>query len=349
MLPMPDRPTITDALRARRLLGDHLPPTPMWSYPSLDATAGATVLVKHENVQPTGAFKVRGGLTLLAGMDRDERARGIVGYSTGNHAQSLAYAASRFGAPCLIVMPERPNPAKASTVRALGAELIEAGADLGEAATHAARLAEERGMRLVSAADEPGLIAGVATAYLEIFDQEPGLDALVVPVGGGSGAAAACLVASALAPRCEVIAVQSAASPAAHDSWRAGGTPLTRPNRTRVEGLATGSGFALTQRIMRTGLADFLLVDDDAIAEAQWTLMRDAHTLAEGAGAASLAALLTHRERFAGRRVAVVCSGANASEREILACREGRQQEQSQQSQQSQSQSQSQSPLSSLP
>jgi threonine dehydratase len=306
-------PTITDALRARRLLGEYLPPTPMWSYPALNATAGTTVLVKHENAQPTGAFKVRGGLTLLAGLDPAARARGVVGYSTGNHAQSLAYAAARFGAPCVIVMPERSNPAKAHAVRGLGAELIEAGDDLTGAAAHAARIAAERGMRLVSAGDEPDLIAGVATAYLEIFDQEPSLDAVIVPVGGGSGAAA-------MAPGCEIFATQSAASPAAHDSWEAGGTLLTRPNRTRVEGLATGGAFELTQRLMRAHLTDFLLVDDDAIAEAQWTLMRDAHTLTEGAGAAALAALLTHRERFAGRRVAVMCSGGNASEREILAC-----------------------------
>ncbi|UCM87527.1 threonine ammonia-lyase [Streptomyces marincola] len=312
-------PTITDALRARRLLADHLPPTPMWSYPALNATTGATVLLKHENVQPTGAFKVRGGLTLLAGMNAAERARGVVGYSTGNHAQSLAYAAARFGAPCAIVMPEHPNPAKAHAVRALGAELIEAGADLGEAAVHAERVAAERGMRLVSAADEPDLIAGVATAYLEVFDREPALDAVIVPVGGGSGAAAACLAAAALAPDCRIVAVQSAASPAAHDSWRSGGALLNRPSRTRVEGLATGSGFALTQRLMRDHLADFLLVDDDAIGEAQWTLMRDAHTLAEGAGAAALAALLVHRKRFAGQRVAVMCTGGNASEREIRA------------------------------
>ncbi|MGK5529800.1 threonine ammonia-lyase [Streptomyces sp. URMC 129] len=312
-------PTITDALRARRLLADHLPPTPMWSYPALDAVAGTTVLVKHENVQPTGAFKVRGGLTLLAGMDPAERARGIVGYSTGNHAQSLAYAAARFGAPCVIVMPENPNPVKARAVRALGAELIEHGPDLDAAAAHAGKIAADRGMRPVSAGDEPAVIAGVATAYLEVFEAEPALDTVVVPVGGGSGAAAACLVAAAVAPGCRVVAVQSAASPAAYDSWRAG-VPLTRPNRTRVEGLATGCGFALTQGMMRSHLADFLLVDDDAIAEAQWTLMRDAHTLAEGAGAAALAAVLSAPGEFTGQRVAVMCTGGNAGEREIRAC-----------------------------
>jgi threonine dehydratase len=315
----PSAPTLTDVLRARRLLASHLPPTPMWSYGALNAATGATVFVKHENTQPTGAFKVRGGITLLASMTPAARARGVVGYSTGNHAQSLAYAAAHFEAPCVIVMPKDPNPAKASAVRSLGAELIEHGADLDEARAHAADLAAERGMRLVSAGNEPELIAGVATAYLEVFEREPDLDALIVPVGGGSGAAAACLVAASVAPGCRVVAAQAAASPAAHDSWRAG-RPLARPNRTRVEGLATGCGFDLPQRMIRDRLADFLLLDDEAIAAAQWLMLRDAHTLAEGAGATALAALLSDPDRFAGQRVAIVCSGANASERELRGC-----------------------------
>lgn len=313
------RPTISDALHARRLLARHLPPTPMWNYPSLDGTAAATVFVKHENVQPTGAFKVRGGVTLLAGMSPDDRARGVVGYSTGNHAQSLAYASALFDTRCTIVMPENPNPAKAGAVRSQGAELVEFGANFDEARTHAEQLSRERGMRLVSAANEPEIIAGVATAYLEIIEQVPDLDVIVVPVGGGSGAAAACLTMAALAPGCQVIAVQSSSSPAGHDSWRAGEC-LQRPNHTVVDGLATGSGFELTQQIMRDHLTDFVLVDDDAIASAQWIMMRDAHTLAEGAGATALAAVLADPERFAGRRVAVVCSGGNAAEREIRAC-----------------------------
>ncbi|WP_219414338.1 threonine ammonia-lyase [Pseudonocardia nigra] len=306
-------PTITDTLRARRLLAAHLAPTPLRVHPWAD---GVTLHVKREDVQPVGAFKVRGGLTLLAGMSPAERARGVLGYSTGNHAQSLAYAAARFGAPCTIVMPERPNPAKAAAVRALGAELVEHGAALEQASAHAAELAARTGKRLVSAGDEPELVAGVATAYLELFEQAPDLDAVVVPVGGGSGAAAACLVAAAVAPGCRVVAVQSAASPAAHDSWR-GGEPVARPNRIIAEGLATGTGFALPQEIMRAHLADFLLVDHAGITRAQWTMLRDLHVLAEGAGAAALAAVLTHPERFAGQRVAVMCTGGNAGEAEI--------------------------------
>lgn len=309
-------PTMTDVLRARTLIDSILPRTPMWPYPALTASTGVDVLVKHENTQPVGAFKVRGGLTLLGQMPTVERECGVVGYSTGNHAQSLAYASSRFGAPCTIVMPTNPNSAKANAVRALGAELVEFGTTLEDARECAEKLARERGARLVSAANEPELITGVGTLYLEVFEQAPDLDAVIVPVGGGSGAAAACVVADAVAPDCEIVAVQSAASPAAHDSWRAGEV-VHRPNQTVVEGLATGTGFELTQHIMRERLADFVLVDDDAIAEAQWLLLRDAHTLAEGAGASALAALLANAERFTGKRVAVICTGANASEREL--------------------------------
>jgi threonine dehydratase len=306
-------PTITDALRARRLLAQHLIPTPMWSYPAIDAAAGATVFVKHENTQPTGAFKVRGGLTIMASLDPVQRARGVLAYSTGNHAQSLAYAAALHGVPCTIVMPKDPNPVKAKAVRDRGAELIEHGADLECARAHAEELARLRGMRLVGAADDAELIAGVATAYLEIVEREPDLDAIVVPIGSGTGAAAACLVTAALAPHCQVIGVQSSASPAAHDSWRAGAL-VERPNHTVVEGVATGTAYRLPQEILRARLTDFLLVSDEEIAAAQRMLFRDAHTLAEGAGAVALAGVLANRPRFAGRKVAVMCSGGNAAE-----------------------------------
>lgn len=305
-------PTFADVLRARRTVGVHLPPTPARPVPAL----GPGVFVKHENVQPTGAFKVRGGINLLAGLDPAARRAGVVGYSTGNHAQSLAYAAALFDVPCVVVMPVDPNPVKADAVRALGAELVEAGATFDEARIHAADLARARGMRLVSAADEPAIIAGVATAYLELFHERPDLDVVLVPVGSGSGAAAACLVAAAVAPQCEIIAVQSARAPAAHDSWRAGEI-VVRPNETVVEGLATGSGFALPQRILRDHLTDFVLVDDTEIRAAQWRMMRDAQTLTEGAAAAPLAAYLADPDRFAGRTVVLVCTGANAGAAEI--------------------------------
>ncbi|WP_394846961.1 pyridoxal-phosphate dependent enzyme [Pendulispora brunnea] len=308
-------PNFTDVLRARRVIKEHLTPTPMWSYPVLDAALRTKVYVKHENVQPTGAFKIRGGLTILSSMDAEYRKHGVVTYSTGNHAQSIAYAARQFGAPCVITMPERANAEKVRAVRALGAEVLLEGATVDEAAATAARVSVERGMRLLHA-DEPELVAGVGTCYMEIFESVPDLDTVIVPVGSGTGAAAACLVAAAMAPKCRVVAVQSEASPAAHESWRLGKC-VSQSNRTIAEGLATGRGFALPQEILRGKLADFMLVSDSAIRCAQRLMLTHAHTLAESAGSAAVAAVLSYPEDFAGQRVAVVCSGGNASEREM--------------------------------
>ncbi|MEV0962749.1 MULTISPECIES: threonine/serine dehydratase [unclassified Streptomyces] len=319
---MPQPPAFADILAARDLLAGHLPATPMWSYPLLDAVTGANVYVKHENVQPVGAFKVRGGLTLLSGLTPAQRARGLVTYSTGNHAQSLAYACAAFGASCTVVMPKTVPEAKARAARALGAEVVLHGADMGAAQERAEQLAAGGDRHLVSPGDTPALLAGVGTLYLEVFGARPDLDAVVVPVGSGTGAAAACLVAAQLAPECRVIAVQSSAAPAAHDSWR-DGVCVRRPNRTTVEGLATGRGFTLPQHVMRSGLADFHLVSDPQIAEAQRLLASHAHTLAEGAGAAALAAVLARPQEFTGQRVAVVCTGGNASAGDIAALGEG--------------------------
>lgn len=310
--------TLVDVLRARRLLRTYLPATPIWSYPALDSFAGASVFVKHENVQPVGAFKVRGGLTLLAGMAPEVRSRGVITYSTGNHAQSLAYASGVFGNPCVVVMPDGANEIKVRAVQSLGATVILHGADLAGAQAHAEQLATAKGLRLVSPGDEPALLAGVGTLFLETLEAVPDLDAIVVPIGSGTGAAAACVVAAAVAPGCRVIGVQSSASPAGHESFRSG-RPEQRPNTTAVEGLATGRSFEIPQRLMRGALADFLLVSDEQIGAAQRVLASHAHTLAEGAGAAALAAVLTHPETFAGTRIAVICTGGNAKPSEIAA------------------------------
>jgi threonine dehydratase len=307
--------TYADVCAAKDVVGRHLPPTPMWSYPVLDRQVGANVLVKHENVQPVGAFKVRGGLNLLDRLPPAERKLGTITYSTGNHALSMAYASSLAGVPCTVVMPAAANPAKAEAVRAWGAEVVLTGPDLAAAQKYAE---ETAGPRLISPGDTPELLAGVGTLYQEIFAQAEDLDAVVVPVGSGTGAAAAVVVARALAPNCQIIAVQSSASRAAYDSW-ASGQLVERPNRTRVEGLATGRGFALPQRLLRGALKDFVLVTDDQIADAQRLLAAHAHTLAEGAGAAGLAAVIARPDLFADRRVAIVCTGGNAGPAELAA------------------------------
>ncbi len=309
--------TLNDVLHARRLLDAHLPATPSWSYPLLDEAAGRGVVVKHENAQPTGAFKVRGALNLLAGHGGGP----VVTYSTGNHARSVAYAARAFGVPAHIVMPAGATDFKVRAVRALGATVTLHGRDMTEAEAHAATHAETLGGRLISPGDEPAVIAGVGTAYLELFERHPDLDTVVVPVGSGTGAAAACLVAAAVAPGCRVIGVQSSAAPAAHDSWRAGAC-VRRDNRTRVDGLATGRGFELPQSLLRERLADFVLVDDDAIDGARRVLAGTAHTQAEGAGAAALAAVLA-RPDLMGSRVAVILTGGNATAAELALAHPG--------------------------
>jgi threonine dehydratase len=306
---------------ARDLLRDHLPPTPMWSYPLLDAAAGTSVLVKHENTQPVGAFKVRGGLTLMAGMSPAERESGTVTWSTGNHAQSLAYAGHVFGVKCTVFMPADTPEGKAAAVEGWGARAMRVGDSLEAAERHAREHAAATGARLISPGDTPELLAGVGTVYLEILEARPDLDVIVVPVGSGTGAAAASLVAAEVNPRCAVIGVQSAASPAAHDSWRSGDL-VERPNRTIAAGLATGRGFELPQRIMRDRLAGFLLVDDEQITGARRLLATAAHTLAEGAGAAALAGVLSRPDLFNGKRVAVVCTGGNADADELATLRQ---------------------------
>jgi threonine dehydratase len=314
--------TYADVQAAQPIVARHLPPTPLWSYPVLDREIGANLLVKHENTQPVGAFKVRGGLTLLDRLPPAERTLGTITYSTGNHALSMAYASSLAAVPCTVVMPAAANAAKADAVRAWGAEVVLTGPDLAAAQKYAEQTARETGARLVSPGDTPELLAGVGTLYQEIFTAASDLDAVVVPVGSGTGVAAAVVVARELAPHCQIIAVQSSASRAAYDSWSTGRL-VERPNRTRVDGLATGRGFDLPQRIMRGGLKDFVLVTDDQIASAQRLLATHAHTLAEGAGAAALAAMTARPDLFAGRRVAIVCTGGNASPAELAALARG--------------------------
>ncbi len=307
-------PTLDDILAARETIRDHLPRTPLRAYPALDRLVGAQVWVKHENLMPTGAFKVRGGVNLMSRLDPETRRQGVITASTGNHGQSVAYGARLFGVQATVCVPEHANPVKVEAMRDLGAEVICAGRAVEEARAHCEALAVERGLGYVHTGNEPDLIAGVATATLEILEEQPEVDVILVAVGGGSGASAACIVARALRPSIEVIGVQSAQSPAAHDSWRAGAM-VERPNTTAAEGVATGSAFELPQRIMRELLTDFVLVEDRDLLTATRLMIEKTRTLVEPAGAAPLAAALDPAlaPRLRGRRVALVCSGANIS------------------------------------
>jgi threonine dehydratase len=307
-----ETPTFKDVLAARGRIRPFLARTPLHSYRALNELVGAEVFVKHENYQPVGAFKVRGGINLVAQMSADERARGVIAASTGNHGQSVAYAARLFGVAARVVVPDGANPGKVAAMRGLGAEVIFHGAKFDDARLHCEQLAAENGYRYVHSGDEPHLIAGVATATLEMLEDQPDLACIIVPVGGGSGCAGACLAAKAVNPQLRVIGVQSAAAPAAHDSWRAREC-LARPNHTYAEGLATAVAFDLPQRILWQLLDDFLLVSDDDIRRAVRWLIERAHTLAEAAGAASLAAAYKLRAELAGQKIGLVCSGGNTS------------------------------------
>ena len=311
-------PTLEDVEAARVRIRPYLAPTPLCRTAALERLIGAEVWVKHENLLPTGAFKVRGGINLMAQLDAGVRARGVVAASTGNHGQSVAYAARLFGTTAIICAPENANPVKVEGMRDLGAEVILTGRDFDDAREHCEALAAERGLRYVHSGDEPDLIAGVGTHTLELLDEEPGIDVVIVPIGGGSGAAGACTVAKAINPAIQVIGVQSAQSPAAHDAWRAGQL-LERPNATVAEGLATRTTFDLPQRIMRRLLDDFVLVDDRDLLRAVRLMVEKTRTLVEPAGAAPLAAALDPRvrSRLRGHRIALICSGANISPRQL--------------------------------
>jgi threonine dehydratase len=273
---------------------------------------GADVYLKHEHHLPTGAFKVRGGVNLISQLTPAEHEAGVIAASTGNHGQSVAFASRLFGVRAIVCAPEQANPGKVAAMRELGADVKLVGANFDEARLACERLAASEGYRYIHSGDEPLLIAGVGTHTLEILGDQPRIDTIIVPIGGGSGAAGACIVAKAIDPSIQVIGVQSREAPAAYQSWR-DGRLVEVASHTWAEGLATGTAFELPQRIMRRLLDDFVLVSDDDIKAAVRSLLERSRIVVEGAGAASFAAALALKDRLAGRRVALILSGGNIS------------------------------------
>ena len=303
-------PNFTDVLKARREIDKYVQRTPLMRYPSLDAALGLRLLIKHENYQPTGAFKVRGGINLVSQLSPTEQQRGVIAASTGNHGQSIAYAAQLFDIRCTIVVPEKANAMKVDSMKHYNAEVVFHGTDFDEARVYCEQLARAQNFRYVHSGNEPLLIAGIGTLTLEMLEDAPEISVIIVPVGGGSGAAAACLVAKTIKPDVRVIGVQSEAAPAAYKSWRAKEL-LEDRMETEAEGLATRVAFELPQRMLWKMLDEFVLVSEDDIREALVMYVEKAHTLAEGAGAASLAAAAKFRERLSGQTCALVLSGGN--------------------------------------
>ena len=311
-------PTFSDILRAKQIIARYLPRTPLGNYPALDKLCGTRILVKHENQQLTGAFKVRGGINLISQLSAQERESGVITASTGNHGQSVAYAARLFHVRATIVAPENANPLKVAAMRDLGAEVLFHGADFDAAREHCEMLSKRERLRYIHSANEPMLIAGVATIALEILEEAPEVTTIIVPVGGGSGAAGACLVAKTINPQIKVIGVQAERAPAAYNSWCAHEL-LEDKMETAAEGLATRTAFELTQRILWQHLDDFVLVSENEMLEAIALYVEKAHTLSEAAGAASLAAAIKIRERLVDQSVALVLSGGNITVEQLRA------------------------------
>lgn len=310
---------LDDIVAARDRILPFVPPSPLRSYPELDAEVGhgIQVFVKHENFNPTNSFKVRNAFSLMTSLTDEERRRGVVAATRGNHGLGIAYAGRAFGVRVTICVPLGNNPEKNAGMRALGARLIEEGRDYDESVLVADRLVREEGARLAHSTNDRAIIAGAGTMSLEMVEQEPALDALVVVVGGGSQAVGALTVSRALRPGIKVYAVQAAGAAAAHDAWHSGTRRVLERADTFADGLATRSAYDMTFPALKAGLADFVTATDPELASALRLLLRTTHSLVEGAGAGGLAGLLKLRERLAGQRVGIVLSGGNIDERTL--------------------------------
>jgi threonine dehydratase len=310
-------PTYDDVLAAAPVVHRYVKPTPLYEWPALSQLLGCRYYLKHENHTPTTAFKVRGGIYLISRLPPEQKQCGIIGCTTGNHGQSLAYACRLFGVRCVLVVPRDGNPDKLAAMRSLGAELIEHGRDYDEARAHCETIRHQEGLRYVHSANEPDLIAGVGTYALEIFDELPEPDVILVPVGLGSGICGTSLVAAHRRPATRVIGIQARGAPAVTLSWREGRPVETESPRTFAEGMATRMPAEMTLALMRQHVHDMILVNDAELRDAIRLLLRVTHNLAEGAGAASTAAALRMRQQLAGKTVVGVLSGGNLDLREL--------------------------------
>ena len=303
-------PTLADVYAARPRVSRVVRPTPLMRHPLLSAETGLDILVKHENHNPTGAFKVRGGVNLIGSLSAGDR-HGVITATTGNHGQSIALACRAEGVPCTIIVPLGNNPEKNAAMRAYGAELIEYGRDFDEARERTEHLQHERGLRYVHSANEPLLIAGVGTYALEIFEEQPDTDVIVVPIGGGSGACGCTIVRTGLGSRATVIGVQAERADAFARSWKGASRVVGETCDTLAEGMATRVTFDLPFGILKQQLDDIVCLSEDELAEGVRLALRATHNLAEGAGAASLMAAMKLRDQLAGKKIVCVMSGGN--------------------------------------
>lgn len=316
--------TIADVLQARKRIRDVLPKTPLRRYAALDEAVGygIRVFVKHENHQPTQAFKARNALSALTALTDEEKKRGVVAATRGNHGAGLAWAGQFLHVPVVVCVPLGNNPEKNEAMRGCGAEVVEEGNDYDASVQVAERVVKERGMTIVHSTNNRHVIAGAGTMALEMIEQQPTLDALVLAVGGGSQAVGALTVARAMRPGMLIYGVQAEGAPAIHDSWHKGAPVQGSRANTFADGLATRNTYELTFGPLLEGLSGFVKASEGAIADAVRILLRTTHNLAEGAGAAGLAGLFQLRDTLAGKSVGVCISGGNIDQetlRKVLA------------------------------
>ncbi len=302
-------PDYQDVVDAAGRIAAYLPETPFHEIPPLSEKFGCRYFLKFESMQPVGAFKVRGGVNFVSQLSEEDRARGLITASTGNHGASIAWASWAFGVRATVTAPEGSNPGKLAAIRRMGAEVVLHGRDFDEAREWCEAEAERSGKRYVHSANEPHLIAGVGTAALECFGAEPDIDVLIVPVGGGSGAAGAALVAKKLRPGVHVVGVQAERAPAVHQSLLAGEMRSHASSATFADGLATRVPFELTFGMMLRLVDETFLVGEEEMCEAIRLLISEVHVIAEGAGAAPTAAAA--KMDLKGKKVAAMVSGRN--------------------------------------
>jgi threonine dehydratase len=309
-------PTYQDILDARPRVYAHLQPSALLSHPLLDEWMGCRTWVKHENHNPTGAFKIRGGLNLVSQLGAEERRRGILTASTGNHGQSLALASRIHGVSCRIIVPVGNNPDKNAAMRAFGADVVEHGRDFDEAREYVESIAAAEGRRYVHSANEPQLIAGVGTYALELFDAVPDVDYVFVPIGGGSGACGCAIVRSGRGLHAKIIGVQASRADAFARSWRGPRRVVLDEADTFAEGIATRTTYDLPFSILETELDDVVTLDEAELEEGVRAALNRTHNLVEGAGAASVAAARKYRPAQ-GSTIACVMSGGNVDMRTL--------------------------------
>lgn len=307
--------SMLEIIRANKIVSQHIKPSQLIRYEGLSRSAMCNIFVKHENQNLTGSFKIRGGINLMFHI-KALGIKGVVTFSTGNHGLSVATSAKLFGIPAIVVVPEGANLAKLQLIKEAGAEIVEAGKTFDESSLAVAEISQSRGYYYVHPANEPHLINGVGTEFIEIINELPDVDAVILPLGGGSEVASAVVAFKALRPQVEIYSVQAKLSCAAYRSWKQKEI-ITSENKTFAGGFATGSAYETTFEIYKNSLTDFVLLSEDEILKGIALAAHYTHSFVEGAGSATIMAAFKLKERLKGKNVVLQFSGANASPDEI--------------------------------